>query len=198
MSIKDKIIAFDIDGTLARGSSVPSDYTYEQINRLVKEGYHITLVTGRAVVSSIDVYRKCNLNIAGVFCNGALVYDPITDTKLRDITIPFEIINEVLDNKELMEKIEDILIEIDYDTYVLTGSGWPNAKFIGDFRKTLPREPHTMVLMVKDPKYQQEVADIINKDKVYHYRYWSKVGEFYNLLFSKKEGIIELLKHYNK
>lgn len=198
MSLKDKIIAFDIDGTLARGNAVPSDYTYQQINRLVKEGYHITLVTGRAIVSSIEIYQKCNLNSVGVFCNGALVYDPITHKKLRDITIPFETINSVLENKELMDKIQDLLIEIDYDTYALTGNGWPNAKVIGDFRKTLPQQPHTMVVMVKDPMYQKDVANIINKGSDYHYRYWSKVGEYYNINFSKKDGVIEMLKYYGK
>ena len=44
MGLKDKIIAFDIDGTLARNSSIPSLYTINEITRLINEGYHINFI----------------------------------------------------------------------------------------------------------------------------------------------------------
>ena len=73
MNLKDKIIAFDIDGTLARSDSNPSQYSIDVLKDLINDGYNITLVTGRNIISSVKIYRKCGMKIAGVFCNGALV-----------------------------------------------------------------------------------------------------------------------------
>ena len=63
MNLKDKIIAFDIDGTLARGDSNPSEYSFEVLKNLINEGYNITLVTGRNIISSVKIYRKCQMKI---------------------------------------------------------------------------------------------------------------------------------------
>ena len=51
MNLKDKIIAFDIDGTLARNDANPSEYSIEVLKDLVNKGYDITLVTGRNIIS---------------------------------------------------------------------------------------------------------------------------------------------------
>lgn len=198
MSIKDKIIAFDIDGTLALNNACVSNFSINHIQNLIKEGYHICLVTGRSIVSSIDIYRQCKMNSLCVLCNGALVYDPVTDHKIRNVTIPYSVVDELTSNQFLMDKIDDLLIEIDYETYALTGKIWKNVNYIGDFKKTLKSEPNAIVVMVKDPSYQQDVANIINQSLDYHYRYWYKQGEFYNIHFSKKEGVEEMLKYYNK
>lgn len=198
MGLKDKIIAFDIDGTLARNSSIPSLYTINEITRLINEGYHITLSTGRNIVSSINIYNSCNMKDLCVLCNGAMVYDPINNKKITNVTIPLNVVYELIENKELINYVDDLLIEIDFDTYALTGNVWPNAKYIGNFKETLKNEPNAIVFFLKDAKYQENVAKIINTSKDYHYRYWFKQGEFYNLNFSKKEGMEELLKYYNK
>ena len=62
MNLKDKIIAFDIDGTLARNDSNPSQYSIDVIADLVNKGYNITLVTGRNIISSVKIYRKCGID----------------------------------------------------------------------------------------------------------------------------------------
>lgn len=199
MALKDKLIAFDIDGTLARSNAFPSDYSYDVITKLVNDGYKIILVTGRSIVSSIEIYKRCHLKEICVLCNGALVYDPIKNIKYRNITIPMQILNDLLANQEIMSMVLDVLVEIDYKSYALTGKGWPNVDIIGDFKKTLPSAPNTMVIMAKDHKYQERIAQLINtSNNDYHYRYWNVVGEFYNLNFSKKEGVDVLLKLYNK
>lgn len=198
MSLKDKIIAFDIDGTLARNDSFPSSYTINEIVKLVKDGYHITLSTGRNIVSSINIYNACKMKDLCVLCNGAMVYDPHNNKKITNITIPLSVVYKLMDNEELMSYIDDLLIEIDLNTYSLTGNIWPNANYIGNFKNTLKDEPNAIVFYLKDAKYQENVASIINQSKDYHYRYWFKQGEFYNLHFSKKEGMEELLKYYNK
>lgn len=198
MSLKDKIIAFDIDGTLARGDSSPSQYSIDVIAELIEKGYNITLVTGRNIISSVKIYRKCGMKIAGVFCNGALVCYPLTDVKIKDIIIPLSDLYAIIDDKELMQYVDDMLIEIGEKAYALTGNLWKHADVIGDFKKTVPVPPNSIVIAAKSHEVQENIKSIINKSEHYRYRHWWLVGEFYSANFTKREGVIDLLNHYNK
>ena len=42
------------------------------------------------------------------------------------------------------------------------------------------------------------IQNDINKSENYRYRHWWLVGEFYSANFTKREGVIDLLNHYNK
>ena len=198
MSLKDKIIAFDIDGTLARWDGNVSDYSINEIRRLIDEGYNITLVTGRNILSCINIYRKCNMKIAAVMCNGAIVYDPTNNKKILDITIPLKDVFAYMKDENFMKNVDDVLIEIDETSYSLTGKRWGNADFVGDFKETLPCAPNSMVISVYSPELQQNIKDIVNASENYRYRSWMLCGEFYGAHFSKREGVIELLKYHNK
>ena len=198
MSLKDKIFAFDIDGTLARWDGNVSDYSINEIRRLIDEGYNITLVTGRNILSCINIYRKCNMKIAAVMCNGAIVYDPTNNKKILDITIPLKDVFAYMKDENFMKNVDDVLIEIDETSYSLTGKRWGNADFVGDFKETLPCAPNSMVISVYSPELQQNIKDIVNASENYRYRSWMLCGEFYGAHFSKREGVIELLKYHNK
>ena len=198
MSLKDKIIAFDIDGTLARWDGNVSDYSINEIRRLIDEGYNITLVTGRNILSCINIYRKCNMKIAAVMCNCAIVYDPTNNKKILDITIPLKDVFAYMEDENFMKNVDDVLIEIDETSYSLTGKRWGNADFVGDFKETLPCAPNSMVISVYSPELQQNIKDIVNASENYRYRSWMLCGEFYGAHFSKREGVIELLKYHNK
>ena len=198
MNLKDKIIAFDIDGTLARNDSNPSEYSINVIKDLIGQGYKITLVTGRNIISSVKIYRKCGMEIAGVFCNGALVCYPLTDVKIKDIVIPLNDLYAVLDDENLMQYVDDLLIEIGEKSYALTGNLWKHADVIGDFKKTVPVAPNSIVFAAKSYEVQSKIKEIINSSESYRYRHWWLVGEFYNVNFTKRECVIDLLNHYNK
>ena len=198
MNLKDKIIAFDIDGTLARNDSNPSQYSIDVIKDLVEQGYNITLVTGRNIISSVKIYRKCGMRLAGVFCNGALVCYPLTDVRIRDICIPLNDLYDMLDDNNLMQYVDDMLIEIGEKAYALTGNLWKHADVIGDFKKTVPVAPNSIVIAAKSHDVQDKIKEIINSSEQYRYRHWWLVGEFYNAFFTKREGVIDLLNHYGK
>lgn len=200
MSLKDKIIAFDLDGTLVRNDAFPSEYTCKKISELVEKGYKITLLTGRAPISSRAIYESCHMNIVSSHNNGALVYDFATKTKIINKTIPMDIVSKIVDNEELMSHIDDIKVEIDDNIYGMFGkNSWNKNEIVGDFRKTLPEEPNSLIVCAKSREDQPFIYDIINSMPFdYHYRYWWLTGEFYNYKFSKKEGAEEILKYYGK
>lgn len=198
MNLKDKIIAFDIDGTLARSDSNPSQYSIDVLKELINDGYNITLVTGRNIISSVKIYRKCGMKIAGVFCNGALVCYPLTDVRIKDIVIPLNDLYNIIDDQELMQYVDDMLIEIGEKAYALTGKLWKHADVIGDFKKTVPVAPNSIVINAKSHEVQENIKQIINRSENYRYRHWWLVGEFYSANFTKREGVVDLLNHYNK
>lgn len=198
MNLKDKIIAFDIDGTLARWDGNLSEYTENEIRRLIEEGYNITLVTGRNILSCVGIYRKCNMKLAAVMCNGAIVYDPNKDYKILDITIPLKDVFAYMEDENFMKNVDDILIEIGETSYSLTGKRWPKADIVGDFKETLPCAPNSMVISVFSQDLQKNVQEIVNSSENYRYRSWMMCGEFYGAHFSKREGVMELLKYHNK
>lgn len=198
MNLKGKIIAFDIDGTLARNDANPSEYSMEVLKDLVNKGYDITLVTGRNIISSVKIYRKIGMKIAGVFCNGALVCYPLTDVRIKDITIPLQDLYDVIDDENLMQYVDDMLIEIGEKSYALTGNLWKHADVIGNFKETVPVPPNSIVIAAKSHEVQDKIKEIINSSEHYRYRHWWLVGEFYNVNFTKREGVIDLLNHYGK
>lgn len=198
MNLINKIIAFDLDGTLARNNGSPSNYTYETITNLVKQGYHICIVTGRQWISAHQIYENCNLNSACVLCNGAFVYDPTKDLTIRKVTMSKEEVFSYVDNLRLKELIKDLMCEIDMNTYSLYGFPWNPKEIIGDFHQTLKDNPSSLNIIAKSFENQEEIKKIICQNPNYNYRYWNLQGEVYSTKFSKKEGVEELLKYYNK
>lgn len=198
MSLKDKIIAFDIDGTLARNDSNPSQYSIDVLKELIEQGYNITLVTGRNIISSVKIYRKCGMKIAGVFCNGALVCYPLTDVRIRDIIIPLKDLYYMIDDNNLMQYVDDMLLEIGEKSYALTGNLWKHADVIGNFKETVNVAPNSIVIAAKSHDVQEKIKEYINASEQYRYRHWWLVGEFYNAFFTKREGVMDLLNHYGK
>ena len=93
---KYKLIAIDIDGTLAKDDSLPSEYACLKIQELTQKGYEIVLVTGRGYISAKEVYDMCKLNNFCVLYNGALVINPSTKEELRNIPYPKHIINDII------------------------------------------------------------------------------------------------------
>ena len=96
--MKNKIIALDVDGTLVKDDSYPSDTTINEIRKLNQEGYKIVLTTGRSYLGAKDLYETLQLKTPAVFCNGYYVYDPINKKVLHEVRIPREFIYKILNH----------------------------------------------------------------------------------------------------
>ena len=116
----------------------------------------------------------------------------------KDITIPLQDLYDVIDDENLMQYVDDMLIEIGEKSYALTGKLWKHADVIGNFKDTVPVPPNSIVIAAKSHEVQDKIKEIINSSEHYRYRHWWLVGEFYNVNFTKREGVIDLLNHYGK
>ncbi|MEH1012703.1 HAD family hydrolase [Micromonospora sp. CPCC 206060] len=78
-----RLVATDLDGTLLRSDRTVSPYTAEVLGRITAAGTPVVLVTGRPVRWLKLVYDQLAEPVPAVCANGAVVYDPLTDTVLR-------------------------------------------------------------------------------------------------------------------
>jgi hypothetical protein len=89
-----RLIATDLDGTLVRPDDTISPRTVAALARARYSGAVVVLVTGRPVRWLHRVYR--HLDAYPAICgNGAVIYDPATDTVRDDRPLAAEILHEV-------------------------------------------------------------------------------------------------------
>ena len=198
--MKNKIIALDVDGTLVKDDSYPSDTTINEIRKLNQEGYKIVLTTGRSYLGAKDLYETLQLKTPAVFCNGYYVYDPINKKVLHEVRIPREFIYKILNHPKFNNLLDNIILEYQEQSYTYKPIKWQGNPIVGDFYKTLPLDPTSCVLVVKNRECQELTKQMIEEiNSEYSYRYWGDhFGEVYKKDVSKSTGIEIILKYYNK
>ena len=202
MNLKDKIIAFDIDGTLANKTGTPSQYTIDIVSKLVEEGYTIILSTGRGVPSSQTIYDLLKLNTYCVYCNGALVYNPSTKEVLKGKPIPKQLIKDFLANEMALSLIKDASFLTKEEMYSLNGTvetrdGKKVKPF--DLKKILSEDVYNIDVIANNKEDQKQLQNILTTlHPDYAYYYWVYFGEIRNINYDKVDGLKEVLKYYNK
>lgn len=199
MNLKDKIIAFDIDGTIANNTHCPSIYTIDKINELVKQGYTIILSTGRGAPTSKKIYDDFNLNSYCVFCNGALVYNPSTKEILKGKPIPKSVVKKVLTNNELLNMFAEISFLGKETIYCLNNTITYIETQPVDIKEILNQDIYNIDIILKNKDDQKRVQSIIGTfNPNYSYFYWVFAGEIRSNKIDKVDGLKEVLKYYHK
>ncbi len=73
-------VALDVDGTLAGPDSLVNDRTIAAMTAVVERGIPVIVLTGRTRQNTLDIARRAGVQHFAAACNGALVFDPITNT----------------------------------------------------------------------------------------------------------------------
>lgn len=106
-----RLVATDLDGTLLRSDGSISARTAAVLARMSAEGTHVALVTGRPVRWLANVYAQLRAPLPAVCANGAVVYDPATDTVLR--TDPFAPVRLGQLCSRLRESVPDVAFAVE-------------------------------------------------------------------------------------
>ncbi|MFT4217451.1 MAG: HAD family hydrolase [Micropruina sp.] len=77
-----RAVAVDVDGTLAGPDSRVSDRTIRALRAVSALDLPVILLTGRTRRNAMEISRQADLPHLAVACNGALVFDPVTDEDL--------------------------------------------------------------------------------------------------------------------
>lgn len=91
-----RLVATDLDGTLLRSDRTLSARTARVLDRVCAAGVDVVLVTGRPIRWLRHVYDQLAAPLPAICANGAVVYDPITDTVLRAEPLLPDLLAEVV------------------------------------------------------------------------------------------------------
>ncbi|GIM88584.1 Cof-type HAD-IIB family hydrolase [Paractinoplanes toevensis] len=105
-----RLVASDIDGTLIHSDGTLSKGTLDVIHALPVP---FVLVTGRPVRWLRQLYDQMPEPVPAVCANGAVVYDPDTDTVLRAEPLSVELLIDV--TKKLRDAIPDIALAVEVE-----------------------------------------------------------------------------------
>ncbi len=90
MTALPKLIASDLDGTLIRQDGTISPRSARALADATDLGIAVVLVTGRPVRWMRMLYPQLGAAYASICANGAVVYDPATDTIISERTLSAE------------------------------------------------------------------------------------------------------------
>ncbi len=71
----DTLYISDLDGTLLDGNAKLSDYTKNELNRLIANGVNFSFATARTAATAIKMFDGVNINLPVVLMNGVCIYD---------------------------------------------------------------------------------------------------------------------------
>jgi Cof subfamily protein (haloacid dehalogenase superfamily) len=106
-----RLVATDIDGTLLRDDRTLSPRTSAVLARIAAAGTPVVLVTGRPIRWLALVYEQLAEPLPAICANGAVVYDPVTDTVLRADPLAPELLAEVA--RRLRAEVPDVSFAVE-------------------------------------------------------------------------------------
>jgi Cof subfamily protein (haloacid dehalogenase superfamily) len=122
----NKLIAIDLDGTLVAPDNTISAENIEAIERAIRQGATVAIVTGRPYVAADTVARRLGLpSVPLVAFNGAVIRQPNNGEMLRSFCVPADLAEEVVeqcvqDGVHLHYYLADVL-------YVTADNEWSRA-----------------------------------------------------------------------
>jgi Cof subfamily protein (haloacid dehalogenase superfamily) len=114
-----RAVALDVDGTIAGGDHRVSPRTAAAIRSITELGIPVILLTGRSRRNTLELAREVGITNLVAGCNGAVVFDPVTDENIRVVTMaPSDIqtligLHRDLDLELTWWTADDIIVERD-------------------------------------------------------------------------------------
>ena len=105
-----RLVASDIDGTLIHEDGTLSQSTLDVIHALPVP---LVLATGRPVRWLRQLYEQMPEPVPAICANGAVVYDPVSDTVLRTDPLSVDLLLDV--TKRLRDAVPDITLAVEVE-----------------------------------------------------------------------------------
>ncbi|GAA4940644.1 Cof-type HAD-IIB family hydrolase [Actinoplanes utahensis] len=105
-----RLVASDIDGTLITGDRTLSPRTLDVLSRVPVP---VVVVTGRPLRWLDQLFEQLPAPLPAICANGAVIYDPDTDTVLRTETLPVDLLLDV--TKQLRDAVPDISLAVEVE-----------------------------------------------------------------------------------
>ncbi|MGL4388755.1 MAG: Cof-type HAD-IIB family hydrolase [Brevinema sp.] len=93
---KIKAVAIDIDGTLINHEGTCTSRTIKAIEKLIKSGREVFLVTGRGVCTSHPIAKEVHIPKYMINYNGAVIWDIVDEKREYELCINQDTSNEII------------------------------------------------------------------------------------------------------
>lgn len=214
MSVKQHLIALDLDGTTLTNKQEISQRTRDTISSAIEEGHIVVIATGRPHRASIQYYHMLGLDTPMINFNGALTHHPLDKNwGTFHNPLPLQTALDVIDTCYKLD-VHNILAEVQdtayldkhdqqiIDIFESTQANQESSPFtIGNIRQQLKEDPTSLLLQPKD-EHIEELNTLLedeHADSIEH-RNW---GAPWNIIEITKKGINKafglkkIAAHYN-
>lgn len=150
------LIAIDLDGTLLQDNRQISNYSKVVIQKLIEQGHHVVIATGRSNRMSILYYNELGLTTPLINSNGAVIHHP-RDRNWGSYHHPLDMktaqdiieISYSLQAENLLAAVHDNVLVERYNEHIMdfynSGSDSGIVK-IGPVKDKLKEEPTLMLV----------------------------------------------------
>lgn len=206
---KKYLIAVDMDGTLLNSNHQISTETKEYLKNLAKDGHKIIISSGRPIRGIISYYQELELTTPIICYNGSYIY-PGQENDFPEYCFAFpkekilQIINDIG-----YDKLDNIVLETNKDIYFLKDDESLDVFFtkknmnvhIGKIEDNLNEDTMTMLIKIKDVKYNDTIQSAIDKHPNIKLRFWSgkwyHISEIYFDSINKGQALKKIADYYN-
>lgn len=214
------LIISDLDGSLLNDEGKLSKETINVVKEVSKKGHLFCIATGRTPRGSIEIYKQLNLNTILVNLNGAYIWHP-NNSNFMPINIVFDklLIKRLISQKDIMKRIENIIIENKEGTYILKKP--VDKEEILAFDKifhidiysdkniffgikemlSMVNDPNAILLQIKNPNYIDDITYSLKENfNTFVVRSWSlpNTGSIIevNTTYANKGNAVDFLESY--
>lgn len=189
-----KIVVTDLDGTLLKDDKTISEYSLSIINEFRKRGNLFVIATARPI-RSVKKFMSSGGFDAGIYHNGALIYD-------KNIRIGgFGIDNPHSISKKILDVFPDTNIAIESDDVLYANFDserlWPGHGYINsvDFIELREKIADKIIVEVSSIDDMEKYKEIL-PNELYIQMSENKIGMIMNKKATKMNGINLLSKIY--
>lgn len=95
-----KLYITDLDGTLLNQNASISPYSEQVIKKIIKQGIHFTIATGRSPIRIFSILQNIPLKLPVILMNGAAIYDIENQECLSTVPICKTSFHRILDTEQ--------------------------------------------------------------------------------------------------
>lgn len=191
-----KMIVTDLDGTLLKDDKTVSKYTIEVIEKLRVEGHKFVIATARPLRAVKKFLKELEID-AGIYHNGALIYESGNKIDAFQINNAKEIIDKILrvySNTSIAVESNDLLYS-NFDAESL----WPGTSYIlteSNFSEIEDKKADKIIVEVSSLSGMEKYKRFLPED-LYIQLSENKIGMIMKKAATKSNGIQLLACDYN-
>lgn len=205
-----KLLFLDLDGTLLNDEKEISPVDMAAIDKMIAAGHKVIINTGRPLYSVMILAEKFGFLREGFYIsafNGGLIYDPVSDEKLKYDTLPTDVVRYMFDEAYKM----GLHVHTYIDDHVVSEKDTKELEFYTKRIKMPPLVVDDFVSATKGIQPKIIVISLDGKERLIAYReavkdYAEEMGlystfsdvrllEYANPLANKGEAIRFMCKH---